>query len=135
MSWFALKIRSCRSDPLPRERIDLLQRPADQLRDRHAVSLPGREIHYRSLQSIARRQPLVLRREDAVVRRDLLAALVALAVVLDERLAIRGEGNDVLEPGRRVADPDLDCAEPRMEADVPPDVGVVRDTAGLLQLA
>ena len=68
-------------------------------------------------------------------RRDLLACVVALAVVLDERLAVRGDRDDVLEPGHRVADADLDRPEPRVETDVPPDVRVVGDAAGALELA
>ena len=41
----------------------------------------------------------------------------------------------VLEPRDRVADADLDGAEPRVEPDVPPDVRVVGDAAGALELA
>src|SRR5712691_10192370 len=120
---------------LARMLLDLLHRPANQLRDRHAVATTGRQIHHGSLEPVPRREPLVLRREDAVVRRNLLAALVQLAVVLDERLAVRRQRDNVLEPCRRVTDPDFDRAEPRMEADVPPDVRVVRDATGPLQLS
>ena len=83
---------------------------------------------------VARGEPLVLGREDPVERRDLLAAVDELRVVLDERLAVRGDRDHVVEPRHGVADPDLDRAEPRMEADVPPDVRVVLDAAGLLEL-
>ena len=45
-----------------------------------AVPASGREVHDRRLEPVARREPLVLGREDPVVRRDLLARVVALAV-------------------------------------------------------
>src|SRR5207248_11103623 len=60
---------------------------------------------------------------------------VALGVELDEALAERGERDRILEPGDGVADADLDGSEARVEPDVPPDVRVVRDAAGLLELA
>src|SRR5205085_11704819 len=41
----------------------------------------------------------------------------------------------LLDPRHGVADPDLDRPEPRVQADVPPDVRVVRDAARLLELA
>ena len=68
-------------------------------------------------------------------RRDLLACVVPLGVVLDERLAERRDRDHVLELRDAVADPDLDRAEPRVQADVPPDVRVVGDAAGALELA
>src|SRR5205823_7406271 len=64
----------------------------------------------------------------------LLAALEPLGEQLHERLAVGGQRDDVLEPRDRVADAHLDRAEPRMQADVPPDVRVVRDAARLLEL-
>src|SRR5207244_3054996 len=81
-----------------------------------------------------RGEPLVLARQDPVVGAGLLAALEPLAVQLHERLAVRRERDRVLDARDGVADPDLDGAEPRMRPDVPPDVGVVGDAAGLLQL-
>src|SRR5437588_9642283 len=54
--------------------------------------------------------------------------------MLHERLAEGRERDRLLEPGDGVADPDLDRAEPRVEADVPPDVRVVLDAAGPLEL-
>ena len=68
-------------------------------------------------------------------RRDLLAHVEALGVVLHERLAERGDRDDVVELRHRVADADLDRPEPRVQADVPPDVRVVRDAPGPLELA
>ena len=112
-----------------------LDRPPDQARDRDAVPAPGREVHHRRLEPVARGEPLVLAREDPVVRGDLLARLVLLAELLDERLAVRGDRDGVLDARDRVADPDLDRAEPRVQADVPPDVRVVGDAAGALELA
>ena len=70
-----------------------------------------------------------------MVRGDLLARVVALAELLDERLAVRGDRDGVLDARDRVADPDLDRAEARVQADVPPDVRVVGDAAGPLELA
>ena len=116
-------------------RLQLLQRPADELRDRHAVSPPGHKVHDRRLEPVAGGEPLVLRREDAVVARDLLARVIAVAQQLDERLAVRGDRHGVPEVRDRVADPHLDRAEPRMRADVPPDVRVVGDAPRLLELA
>src|SRR3954471_11864769 len=103
---------------------------------RHGQPVPATrvKIHHRRREAVARREPLVLGREDAVEGRDLLAALDELCVVLDERLAVRGDGDHVLEARHRVVDPDLDRAETRVEPDVPPDVRVVLDTAGLLEL-
>ena len=69
-----------------------------------------------------------------MVRRDLLARLELLAELLDERLAVRGDRDRVLDARDGVADPDLDRAEPRVEADVPPDVRVVGDAARALEL-
>ena len=57
-----------------------------------------------------------------------------LRVMLHERLAVRGDRDDVVELRDGVADPDLDRAEARMKADVPPNVRVVLDAAGLLEL-
>ena len=54
---------------------------------------------------------------------------------LHERLVVGGERDGVLDARDRVADPQLDRAEPRVEADVPPDVRVVGDAAGALELA
>ena len=68
-------------------------------------------------------------------RGDLLARLVPLAVVLDEGLAVRRDRHRVLDARDRIADPDLDRPEARMGPDVPPDVRVVGDPAGFLELA
>src|SRR5262249_58848208 len=94
-----------------------LHRAADHLRDGLTVAPPGDEIHDRRLEPVARREPLVLGREDAVIARNLLARIEALRVVLDERLAERDERDDVVELRYRVADPDLDRPESRMEPD------------------
>src|SRR5207253_10337865 len=80
-------------------------------------------------------EPLVLARQDAVVAGDLAAPLVELAVVLDERLAVGGDRDRVLDARDGVADPHLDRAQTRMRPDVPPDVRVVGDAAGALELA
>ena len=69
-----------------------------------------------------------------MVRRDLLAALVLLAELLDERLAVRGDRNCVLHASHGVADADLDRAETWVQADVPPNVRVVGDAARALEL-
>ena len=66
---------------------------------------------------------------------DLLAALEPFGVQLHECLAVRDERDDVFEPCDRVADAHLDRPESRVQADVPPDVRVVRDAARLLELA
>src|SRR5262249_22172333 len=60
---------------LARVRRDLLQSPPDQLRDGDAVALARREVHHRRLEAVAAGEPLVLGREDAVVRRYLLTGL------------------------------------------------------------
>src|SRR5204863_3169591 len=87
------------------------------------------------LEPVAGREPLVLGRQDPVVGRDLVAAAVPLAVVLDERLAVGRQRDGVLDPGDGVADPNLDGAETRMQTYVPPDVRVVGDAPRLLELA
>ena len=117
---------SSSSEPSSRRvRADRLQRAPHERGHRQPVAAPRVEVHHRRRQPVARGEPLVLGREDPVEGRDLLAALDELRVVLDERLAVRGDRDHVLEPRHRVADADLDRAEPRVEADVPPDVRVV----------
>ena len=54
---------------------------------------------------------------------------------LHDRLEERGDRDDVLEARDRVAHAHLDRAEARVRADVPPDVRVVGDAAGALELA
>ena len=70
-----------------------------------------------------------------MVRRDLLARVVPVGERLDDGLAVGRDRDGVLEACHRVADPDLDRAPLRMRPDVPPDVGVVRDAPGALELA
>ena len=76
---------------LARVRLEVAQRPADELRDRDAVPPPGGEVHHGRLEPVAGGEPLVLGGQDPVVRRDLLAAVELLGVELDERLAERGD--------------------------------------------
>src|SRR5579859_1127043 len=64
---------------LARMRLHELERPADHLRDRHPVPAARVQIHHRRVEPVPGGQPLVLRREDAVERRDLLAGVEALA--------------------------------------------------------
>src|SRR4029079_15620175 len=120
---------------LARVWLDLLQRPTHELRDRHAVARPPLKVHYRRLEPVAGGEPLVLGGQDSVVRGDLGAYRVPLAVELDERLAEGGQRDRVLHARYRVADANLDRPEARVQTDVPPDVRVVRDAAGLLELA
>src|SRR6185503_19579365 len=80
-------------------------------------------------------EPLVLGRQDPVVRGDLLTGVVALAQLLDERLAVRGDRDCVLEPRDGVADAHLDRPPLRVRADVPPDVRVVGVAPGPLELS
>ena len=115
-------------------RLEVAQRPPDQLRDGDAVPPAGGEIHHRRFEPVARGEPLVLRRQHAVPARDLLAGLELLAVHLHDRLEERGDRDDVLEARDGVADAHLDRAEPRVRADVPPDVRVVRDAPRALEL-
>src|SRR5438132_11180964 len=93
---------------LARVWLDFFERPADQLRDGNAIAPSRRQIHQRSLEAVASGEPLVLGRQDPVIRRDLLTALELLRVQLDKCLAVRNERNDVLHPRDRVADADLD---------------------------
>ena len=99
---------------LARMRSQLAHRAPDEPRDRDSVSASGREIHHRRLEPVPCCEPLVLAREDAVVRRDLVTGLVPLAKLLHECLAVRRDRHGVLHTGDRVADPDLDRPEPRM---------------------
>src|SRR5438046_6117069 len=61
---------------LARVRLELAQRAPDQLRERDAVPAAGCEVHNRGIEPVPRSEPLVLRRQDPVVRRDPLAARV-----------------------------------------------------------
>src|SRR5437764_10608099 len=79
---------------LARVRLDEPHRSPDRLRDRHAIPASGLQVHHGGLEPVPRRQPLVLSREDAVERRDLLAGVEAFRVVLDEGLAERRARND-----------------------------------------
>src|SRR5215472_8927477 len=115
-------------------RLDRLECAAHERGDGHAVAAAGVEVHDRRREPVPRGQPFVLGGQDAVEGGDLLAVVGELGVVLDERLAVGGDRDHVLEPGHRIADPDLHGAEPRVEANVPPDVRVVLDAAGLLEL-
>src|SRR5919197_4303669 len=115
--------------------LELPQRAPHQLGDGDAVAAAGSEVHHRRLEPVARGEPLVLRGQNPVVGRDLGADRVAFRIELDQGLAEGRERDGVLPPGHCVADPDLDGAEAWVEADVPPDVRVVRDAAGLLELA
>src|SRR6266566_5673603 len=112
-----------------------LQGAPDHLCDRNAIPSAGDEVHHRRLEPVAGGEPLVLGGEDAMERRDLVPCVVSLRVMLDERLAQCGDRNNVLELRDGVADPDLDRPESWMQPDVPPDVRVVRDAAGPLQLS
>src|SRR6185436_7135165 len=61
--------------------------------------------------------------------------LEALGVVLHKGLDVGGKRHGLLDPRDRVHHAHLDRAEAGMEPDVPPDMRVVGDAAGLLQLA
>ena len=153
MSLFAFQTRSCRSAPLPRARISRTpsssrSEPSSRAcgstsrsvrriscDDRHPVAAAGGEIHHRRLEAVARGEPLVLGGQDPVPGRNLASRLVVLAVHLRDRLEERRDRDDVLEPRDGVAHAQLDRAEARMRADVPPDVRVVGDAAGALELA
>src|SRR5579875_2571106 len=119
---------------LARLRAQRLQRPPHEGGDRQPVAAAGLEVDHRGGEPVAGGEPLVLARQDAVEGGDLHAPLDELGVVLHERLAVGGDRDRVVEPADGVADPDLDRAQAGMEADVPPDVGVVLDAAGLLEL-
>src|SRR5581483_8063122 len=80
-------------------------------------------------------EPVVLGRGQAVPARDLRAGLVELAVHLHDRLEERRDRDDVLEARHRIAHAHLDRAEAGMRPDVPPDVRVVGDAPGALELA
>src|SRR2546423_9570509 len=60
---------------LPRVRLDVPERPADELGDGDAVPAARGEIHHGRLEAVPRREPLVLGRQGPVVRRDRLASL------------------------------------------------------------
>src|SRR5690349_6870632 len=92
-------------------RLDLVERAAHELRDRHAIPGSTVEVHHGRLEPVAGGKPLVLGGEDPVVRRDLGAHGVALAEELDEGLAEGGERDRVLDARHGVADADLDRAE------------------------
>src|SRR5262249_24676019 len=96
---------------------------------------PGRQIHHRRLQPVARAEPLVLARQDPVIGGDLLARIVPVGQLLDESLAVCGDRDRILYARDRVAHADLDRSETRMWSDVPPDVRVVGDAPGALELA
>src|ERR1700751_5376872 len=68
-------------------RTQRLQRPPYEGGDGDAVAASRVQVHQRRGEPVARGEPLVLGREDAVERRDLLAELDELGVMLAERLA------------------------------------------------
>src|SRR3954454_5788983 len=116
-------------------RLEVPERPPDELSDGHAVPAARGEVHDRRLEAVACTEPLVLGDENAVERGQLRARVETLRVVLHEGLHVGGERNRLLHAGDRIHDAHLDRPEAWMEADVPPDVRVVRDAAGLLELA
>jgi hypothetical protein len=82
---------SSRSEPSSRACGSISFSVADQLQHRMRFAARG-EVHQRRSSPVPAGEPLVLRREDAVVRRDLLAALEALGEELHEGLAVRDDG-------------------------------------------
>ena len=46
---------------------EVAQRPPDELCERYAVPAAGGEVHHRGVETVTRRQPLVLGDEDAMV--------------------------------------------------------------------
>ena len=58
-------------------RLELPQPPADELRHGHPIAAPGGEVHDRRLEPVAGSQPLVLARQDPVVRANLLTLVEA----------------------------------------------------------
>src|SRR5207247_3021170 len=98
-------------------RLDVGDRPANEPRDGNAVPSTRSEVHHRGLEAVARGEPLVLARQDAVVRGDLLACLVALAELLHERLAVGGDGNRVFDTRVGVAYKVIVCVDLWVETD------------------
>src|SRR6185436_2836245 len=90
---FELAVRA----ELPGVRPDLLKSATNQLCNGDAVPPSGCEIHERRFEAVAAGKPLVLRGEDAVVRRDFFAAIELLGEELHEGLAVRDDRDDVLE--------------------------------------
>ncbi len=96
--------------------------------------VPG-QVHQQRVEAVARRGPLVLRDELAVMRRRQHAALGLVDGPGDARLHVGGEHEHLVDVELHVHDPDLDRAQARMRAHVPPQVRVVVDHAGLLHRA
>jgi hypothetical protein len=70
-----------------------------------------------------------------VVARHLLPRVAQVRVVLHEALYVGRDRDRLLDARDRIHDPHLDRPEAGVGADVPPDVRVVRDAPGLLELA
>ena len=83
------------------------------------------EVDELRLEPVARGAPLVLRDQGDRLRRQRALGRMALGERGGERLGQRDERGDCIQACLAVADPDLDRAEPRVRADVPPDVRVV----------
>ncbi len=116
-------------------RLDRVKRASDELGDGYPLARAGREVHHGRLEPVPRGEELVFDCQDAVVARKRASRLEPLAVVLDEGLEVRGYGDGVVDVRDGIADPQLDRAEPRVDADVPPDARVVGDAACALKLA
>src|SRR5207248_11118538 len=86
---------------------------------RGALLVAG-EVDEIGLEPVAHGAPLVLGDQRHGLDRQRALALVPLRERRDEALHERDERADGLEPCLRVADPDLDRAEPWMRAQVPP---------------
>ena len=108
------------------------KRALDETRDGHGPT--AREVDDGRLQSVARRTPLVLVRQDRVEDGQDFAGPVGGDVARDQRLHVGGQRDGVLHAAHGVHHPHLDRAEAGMRPHVPPDPRVVLEAAARVEL-
>ncbi len=88
------------------------------------------QVEHVSVQTVFNRPPLVLCQQSPSVASPGLIALAQAYQLGNDHLNECGDSDDLIDPGRAVTDPYLQCGELGMRTDVPPDLGRFVDAAG-----
>src|SRR5438046_1790858 len=96
--------------------VDELEKLERELAHRHFC--PAAEVDQLAVEPPARRPPLVLFDQAAMIRAEAEVSRPQLVQLDDDRLGERGDGDRCARSGRHVADAELQRSERRMRADV-----------------